>query len=260
MTPANPSASFTGQAGHTYGFYSIATDNAGNVQPTPTAAQQTVQIVSALSVTSIAAVSPNPRNTAVSTIDVTFSEPINPAPSPPPRLTLTDNGDAVTVTSASRFASVSGTTYQINGLAGFTKARRQLHADRERRRHPGPERQPRLGIALDLVADGHDARRRARSARCPDRHQPQLPGLRHRLRPRRRGSPSGVKSYTIYVSHQRRAWRTWTTVPGLEPHGDRDFTGQSNTTYAFYSIGHRQRRQHPGLQARRSRPAPICPT
>ena len=35
VTPADPSATFTGQAGHTYGFYSIATDNAGNVQPTP---------------------------------------------------------------------------------------------------------------------------------------------------------------------------------------------------------------------------------
>ena len=35
VTPADPSALFTGQAGNTYGFYSIATDNAGNVQPTP---------------------------------------------------------------------------------------------------------------------------------------------------------------------------------------------------------------------------------
>ena len=37
VTPANPSATFTGQTGHTYGFYSVATDAAGNVQPTPTA-------------------------------------------------------------------------------------------------------------------------------------------------------------------------------------------------------------------------------
>jgi hypothetical protein len=33
------SASFTGQVGHTYGFYSVATDHVGNVQPTPTASQ-----------------------------------------------------------------------------------------------------------------------------------------------------------------------------------------------------------------------------
>ena len=36
---------FTGQVGDTYGFYSIATDNAGNVQATPTTAQTTSQIV-----------------------------------------------------------------------------------------------------------------------------------------------------------------------------------------------------------------------
>ncbi len=66
-----------GQAGNTYGFYSIATDNAGNVQPTPAAAQQTVQILTPMTVTSIAAVSPNPRNTSVSSLDVTFSQPIN---------------------------------------------------------------------------------------------------------------------------------------------------------------------------------------
>ena len=77
VTPANPAALFTGQAGHTYGFYSVATDNAGNVQPTPAAAQATVQIVAPVTVTSITPVSPNPRNTAVSAIDVTFSAPIN---------------------------------------------------------------------------------------------------------------------------------------------------------------------------------------
>jgi Carboxypeptidase regulatory-like domain/CARDB len=38
------SAMFTGQVGHTYSFYSVATDNVGNVQPTPTAAQATTTI------------------------------------------------------------------------------------------------------------------------------------------------------------------------------------------------------------------------
>ncbi len=35
------SATYTGVSGHTYGFYSVATDNVGNVQPTPTSAQAT---------------------------------------------------------------------------------------------------------------------------------------------------------------------------------------------------------------------------
>ncbi len=37
-------ATFTGQAGHTYGFFSVATDVAGNVQPTPTSAQATTTV------------------------------------------------------------------------------------------------------------------------------------------------------------------------------------------------------------------------
>jgi uncharacterized repeat protein (TIGR01451 family) len=43
------SATFTGQYGHTYAFYSVATDNVGNVQPTPPSAQATTQIVAAQS-------------------------------------------------------------------------------------------------------------------------------------------------------------------------------------------------------------------
>jgi hypothetical protein len=35
------STTFMGQDGHTYGFYSVATDNVGNVQPTPDSAQAT---------------------------------------------------------------------------------------------------------------------------------------------------------------------------------------------------------------------------
>jgi RHS repeat-associated protein len=40
------SASFAGQVGDTYAFYGVATDNVGNIQPTPTAAQATTEIVS----------------------------------------------------------------------------------------------------------------------------------------------------------------------------------------------------------------------
>ncbi len=39
------SATFAGASGHTYAFYSVATDNVGNRQPTPTAAQATTQVV-----------------------------------------------------------------------------------------------------------------------------------------------------------------------------------------------------------------------
>ncbi len=38
------SATFTGMDGHTYSFYSVATDHVGNVQPTPAAAQTTTTV------------------------------------------------------------------------------------------------------------------------------------------------------------------------------------------------------------------------
>ena len=122
VTPANPSASFTGLAGHTYGFYSVATDYAGNLQATPTAAQQTVQILSPLSVTSVTAVSPNPRHSAVASVDVTFSSPIDLAAFSDSALKLTDNNGWNLITSAVSVSLVSGSTYQIAGLAGLTAA------------------------------------------------------------------------------------------------------------------------------------------
>ncbi len=45
VAASQPSATFSGVAGDTYSFYSIATDNVGNVQPTPTSSQATTQIV-----------------------------------------------------------------------------------------------------------------------------------------------------------------------------------------------------------------------
>ena len=39
--PPRPRRVFTGMAGHTYGFYSVATDNVGNREATPTAAEAT---------------------------------------------------------------------------------------------------------------------------------------------------------------------------------------------------------------------------
>ena len=44
-TTSQNSIPFTGQAGHTYGFYSIATDNVGNVQPTPSGAQARTTVI-----------------------------------------------------------------------------------------------------------------------------------------------------------------------------------------------------------------------
>ncbi len=48
--------------------------------------------------------------------------------------------------------------------------------------------------------------------------------------------PSGVASYDIYASINGGAWKFWINVPASSPTAN--YTGQSNTTYAFYSIAH----------------------
>ena len=49
-------------------------------------------------------------------------------------------------------------------------------------------------------------------------------------------TPSGIASYDVYASTNGGAWTVWKTIPASSPSAV--FDGQSNTTYAFYSIAH----------------------
>ena len=95
-----------------------ATDAAGNVSP---AADFNVFFNDTPpQVSSIATATPNPRNTAVDSIDVTFSEPINLTTFTTADLSLTDNGGTTNlITGAVTIALVSGTTptYEIGNLS-----------------------------------------------------------------------------------------------------------------------------------------------
>ncbi|MFI5454955.1 MAG: RHS repeat-associated core domain-containing protein [Isosphaerales bacterium] len=63
------SATFTGQFDHTYGFYSVATSNVGNVQPTPTAAQATTYLAGLPTST----VNPLPATTSTASFTVSWN-------------------------------------------------------------------------------------------------------------------------------------------------------------------------------------------
>ena len=67
------SAAFTGAAGHSYAFYAVATDNVGNVQPTPTAAQATTTVVA-----------PAPPQPVPVTIQSVLRETVRPKKHKPP--------------------------------------------------------------------------------------------------------------------------------------------------------------------------------
>ena len=234
VTPANPSASFTGQVGNTYGFYSVATDNAGNVQATPAAAQTTVSILSPLAAISITAVAPNPRNTPISTAQVAFNQPVNLATFTNSALTLTDNGGSNLITGAVTISLVSGSTYQIGGLSGLTSSNGNYTltvnaADiQDLYGNPGSgtitttwlmDTTPPTSDVNPLPARGTSLSFTV-SVSGSDGGSP----------------PSGVNSFDIYSSTNGGAWTLWTTVPASSPSAT--FTGQSNTTYSFYSIAH----------------------
>ena len=71
-------------------------------------------------VAAIVPVSPDPRNTAVGSVFVSFSESIVPASFDVSDLTLTRNGGSDLITGAVTIAPVFGAIYEIGNLAGLT--------------------------------------------------------------------------------------------------------------------------------------------
>ena len=123
--PANLSSllNLSGTTHTSPGTYTDTWTFAGNANYISASGTITDVITQPLTVTSIAAVSPNPRNTPVSTVDVTFSAADQHEQPDCAAVTLTDNGNPVAFSGVS-FTLVSGTTstYQVGDLSAFTAA------------------------------------------------------------------------------------------------------------------------------------------
>jgi RHS repeat-associated protein len=89
------SATFTGVAGHTYAFYSVATDNVGNVQPTPTAAQATTDVITQQPAT-LSAVSGSGTYAGKLTLTGTLTSSGTPVPNGPVSFVVTVGGASTT--------------------------------------------------------------------------------------------------------------------------------------------------------------------
>jgi hypothetical protein len=102
------SASYTGVAGHAYGFYSIATDNEGHVESTPSGAQATTTVdATALTVTvNRASTQASPTNTSPIKFTVVFNKPVVDFVAADVTLTGTAGATTVVVTG-------SGATYTV---------------------------------------------------------------------------------------------------------------------------------------------------
>ncbi len=111
------SSQFQGVAGHTYAFYSVATDNAGNVQPTPAAAQATTSVTGSPTST----VKPLPATTSTASFTVSWSG------SPGPGATsitsyeifVSDDGAAFTPFLTHTTATSATFTAQLGHTYGF---------------------------------------------------------------------------------------------------------------------------------------------
>ncbi len=107
----NTSAVFTGVNGHTYRFFSVATDNAGNVQDTPATAQaSTILAIRSLTTTVLSVAS----STVVPGQSVSFTAAVSPVDSsnPVPAGTVTFKDGK----------TVLGTVTLVSGQATFTAA------------------------------------------------------------------------------------------------------------------------------------------
>ena len=128
-------------------------------------------------------VAPNPRNTPVAAVDVTFSEAVDASSFSSGAVALADNGQPVAV-SGLTLLPVSGDTYAVQGLTAFTGAEGSytltVNAADIRRQNGNPGTR----LAIDLVADGHNAADKQGQSASAARHEPDLPRLGHRLRRR----------------------------------------------------------------------------
>jgi uncharacterized repeat protein (TIGR01451 family) len=194
----------------------------------------TIDTAVGLGVTSFAAVAPNPRNMAVSSVDVTFNEPVNLATFTETALTLTNNGGANLISSAVSVSLASGSTYQINGLNGLT----------------GRNGNYVLTVNATGItdADGNQGQNSVSTSWLMDTSPPTstisaLPARETSLvfpvsaTGSDAGSPaSGIAYYNIYLSTNGKPWSFWTSVAASSPTAS--FTAQSNTTDSFYSIAY----------------------
>jgi len=187
-----------------------------------------------LTIIAISPVSPNPRNVAVLSLDVTFNEPINLGTFTDSALTLTDNGGPNLITSAVTVTSVSGSTYQIGGLAGLTTAEGQYTFTVNAADIQDPYGDP--GTGTKSTSWLMDTAPPTSTVNALPTRESNLVFPVSVTGSDQGNPPSGVSSYDIYSSTNGGPWTFWTTVSASSPSAN--FTGQSNTTYSFYSIAH----------------------
>ncbi len=177
-----------------------------------------------------------PTNVSVANEDVTFSVPINTSSFTSAALILTDCGSGNLINGGVTITLVPSTasTYAIGGLSSLTTGQglytltvnAALVQDQNGFAGVGTSYTSWLMDTTPPVSKVSPLATRGTSLAFPVSVTGSDGG----------SPPSGVASYDIYSATNGGLWALWTTVPASNPTAT--FTGQSNTTYTFYSIAH----------------------
>ena len=165
------SATFTGVDGHTYGFYSVAFDNAGNAQPTPSAAQATTTSIRRR----------RPAVHALPAFEPAAFTLAGPAPTTPAAPGIATSRSSSPITAPlyrSPSLRIDATSATFTGRSATLRLLQRRH--RQRRQRPGHScSRPRPRPAWTPLARTSSV---AASARVlhPGYLYPQLVGQRHR--------------------------------------------------------------------------------
>jgi hypothetical protein len=210
------STTFTGVNGHTYGFYSIATDNDGNIQPTPTTAQATTTVDTVAPTSSVA---PLP-SFVLPTFTVRWSGSDNPGGSGLAMYSVfvSDNGGAYapllteTTQTSTSFTGVDGHTYSFYSVATDNVGNVQATPTSAQASTTVDATPPTSSVtALPAFSPGSFTLNWSGSD----------------------GNGSGIASYSVYVSDNGGAFTPLLTDTKQT---STTFAGVNGHTYSFYSI------------------------
>jgi hypothetical protein len=231
------SVDFTGEVGHTYRFYSVAIDVAGNVEGAPAIADAQVTVIEAFLTGTLVAVDPNPRRTSVASVEIDFNVAIDPASLTPARFLLSRNGGGNLLKGSETFTHVSGNRWRLDGLTALTgeDGTHTLSLDltgmRDQWGVPGVG-QASLQWLLDTV--------RPTSTLAPLPVRATSPSFTLEVQANdpaasNGGPASGLAAWEIYVAVDGGAWSLWRT--GLFQDGNTAvFAAECKRSYAFRSL------------------------
>ena len=224
-----------------------------------------------LAVSSIAAVSPSPRNSSVSSIDVTFSEPINNSSLTAGALTLTDDGGANLINGSVSLSLISGDTYAIGGLTGLTSAQGEYTltvnaADIKDQNGVAGTNSLSTSWLMDTTAPSSHVVNSLGTSQTSDTF-PVSVSFSDPLGPGN-APASGVSAVQLWVSVNNGAFSLYQTMdiaPTASGTATFSFTGKDRNIYAFHSIAidaagnteskssttHRGQHQRPRLKSAR---------